>query len=148
MQQTVPLLQVEITDVGRLIYSGPCLKIAAPAAGGEVCILPRHAPLLTALHPGEIRLQNQAGESHFFYVSGGFMEVRQSSVSILADQALRSGELDEERAQSARGEAEQLLRETHLLEDRDIARLDLAKAVAQLRVLQHAEIHRLKKGSL
>jgi len=148
MEQTAPLLQVEITDVGRLIYSGPCLKLAAPAAGGEVCILPRHAPMLTALHPGEIRLQNLAGENHFFYVSGGFMEVRHSTVSILADQALRTGEIDHERAQSAREDAERSLRETHLLEDRDIARLDLAKAVAQLRVLQHAEIHRLKMASL
>ena len=137
MDKSPPLLQVDIIDVGRLIYSGPCQRIAAPAAWGEVCILPRHAPLLTALQPGEIRLQNAAGDERFFYVSGGFMEVKDSTVSILADQALRTSEIDQQRAEEAREEAEQILRETHLLEDRDVAKLELAKAIAQLRVLEH-----------
>ncbi|MCF8152471.1 MAG: F0F1 ATP synthase subunit epsilon [Sulfuritalea sp.] len=137
MDKTPPLLQVDVIDVGRLIYSGPCQRITAPAAWGEVCILPRHAPLLTALQPGEIRLQNSTGEERFFYVSGGFMEVKDSAVSILADQALRTSEIDQQRAEEAREEAEQVLRETHLLEDRDIAKLQLAKAIAQLRVLEH-----------
>jgi F-type H+-transporting ATPase subunit epsilon len=137
MDKTAPLLQVDIIDVGRLIYSGPCKRITAPAAWGEVCILPRHAPLLTALQPGEIRLQNAAGDERFFYVSGGFMEVKDSNVSILADQALRTSEIDQQRAEEAREEAEQILRETHLLEDRDVAKLELAKAIAQLRVLEH-----------
>lgn len=137
MEKPPPLLQVDIIDVGRLIYTGPCQRITAPAAWGEVCILPRHAPLLTALQPGEIRLQNAAGDERFFYVSGGFMEVKDSTVSILADQALRTSEIDQQRAEEAREEAEQILRETHLLEDRDIAKLELAKAIAQLRVLEH-----------
>lgn len=137
MDKSPPLLQVDIIDVGRLIYTGPCQRIAAPAAWGEVCILPRHAPLLTALQPGEIRLQNAAGDERFFYVSGGFMEVKDSTVSILADQALRTSEIDQQRAEEAREDAEQILRETHLLEDRDVAKLELAKAIAQLRVLEH-----------
>jgi len=137
MDKPPPLLHVDIIDVGRLIYTGPCQRIAAPAAWGEVCILPRHAPLLTALQPGEIRLQNAAGDERFFYVSGGFMEVKDSTVSILADQALRTSEIDQQRAEEAREEAEQILRETHLFEDRDVAKLELAKAIAQLRVLEH-----------
>lgn len=139
------LVQVDVTDVGRLIFSGHCKRVTAPAAYGEICILPRHAPLLTALKPGIIRLQPETGEDQFLYVSGGFLEVKDSVVSILADQVLRSDEIDAERATEARGEAEQQLRESHVIEDRDLAKLDLAKAVAQLRVLQHAEIHRLKK---
>ena len=83
--------------------------------------------------------------AHAFVLSGGFLEVKDSVVSILADQVLRSDEIDAELATEARGEAEQQLRESHFIEDRDVAKLDLAKAVAQLRVLQHAEIHRLKK---
>ncbi len=146
MGNTPLCLLVEIADVGRRIYSGPCLRITAPAAAGEVGILPRHAPMLTALRPGEIRLQNLAGEEHFFYVSGGFLEVKDDTVSILADQALRTSEIDLQRVQEAREEAEQLLREAHQIQDRDIAKLDLAKAIAQLRVLQHAEIHRLRKS--
>lgn len=145
MQTTPSQIQVDITDVARLIFSGTCLKVTAPAAFGEVCILPRHAPLLTFLRPGSIRLRPSEGEDQFYYVSGGFMEVKDSRVTILADQVLRSSEIDQERAMEARREAEQVLRETHLLEDRDIAKLNLIKAAAQLRVLQHAEIHRLKR---
>jgi len=137
MDMSPPLLQVDIIDVGRLIYTGACQRITAPAAWGEVCILPRHAPLLTALQPGEIRLRNSAGDERFFYVSGGFMEIKDSTVSILADQALRTSEIDQQRAEEAREEAEQILRETHVLEDRDVAKLELAKAIAQLRVLEH-----------
>ncbi len=145
MQTNPPQIQVDITDVARLIFSGECLHVTAPAAFGEVCILPRHAPLLTLLRPGAIRLQTATGEAQFYYVSGGFLEVMDSQVTILADQVLRSSEIDQERAMEARREAEQVLRETHLLEDRDIAKLNLVKAMAQLRVLQHAEIHRLKR---
>ena len=145
MQTPTPQIQVDITDVARLIFSGACLRVTAPAAFGEVCILPRHAPLLTSLRPGSIRLLPSTGEEQFYYVSGGFMEVKDSRVTILADQVLRSSEIDQERAMEARREAEQVLRETHLLEDRDIAKLNLIKAAAQLRVLQHAEIHRLKR---
>jgi F-type H+-transporting ATPase subunit epsilon len=147
MESPVSSLQVEIADVGRQIFAGECLRIVAPAAHGEVCILPRHAPLLTALRPGEIRLHDTSGENRFFFVSGGFLEVKDSTVTVLADEILRSGEIDQERAQEAREQAEQLLRETHFPLERDLAKLNLAKALAQLRVLQHAEIHRLKQSS-
>lgn len=138
-------LRVEIADIGRLIYSGECLKIVAPAAQGEVCILPRHAPLLASLRPGEIRLQDpMSGEERFYFVSGGYLEVKDSAVTVLADEILRSGEIDSERAAAAREQAEQVLRESHFRRERDLAKVDLAKALAQLRVLQHAEIYRLK----
>lgn len=146
MDNTVSTLQVEIADVSRLIYSGACRKLAAPAAHGEVCILPRHAPLLTALKPGEIRLQTASGEDCFLFVAGGYMEVKDSTISILADEILRSEDLDLGLAQQAREQAEQVLRESHFRGERDAAKLDLAKALAQLRVLQHAELHRLRKS--
>lgn len=145
MATTVNTLQVEIADISRLIFSGECLKLAAPAAHGEVCILPRHAPLLTALKPGEIRLQTASGEDCFLFVAGGYMEVKDSTVAILADAILRSDDIDLERAQQAHEQAEQVLRESHFRGERDAAKLDLAKALAQLRVLQHAELHRLRK---
>jgi F-type H+-transporting ATPase subunit epsilon len=145
MQTSSSQIQVDIADVARLIFSGSCFKVTAPAAFGEVCILPRHAPLLTSLRPGSIRLRPSMGADHFYYVSGGFMEVKDSHVTILADQVLRSTEIDQDRASEARREAERVLHETHLVQDRDVAKLNLIKAAAQLRVLQHAEIHRLKK---
>jgi len=146
---TTQTLQIhaEIADVDRLIFSGPCLKLAAPAAYGEVCILPRHAPLLTALRPGEIRLQTTEGEDQIFYVSGGYLEVKSDVLTVLADQMLRSHEIDQQSALEARDRAEQTLRETHLFAERDPAKLDLMKALAQLQVLEHSEIHRLKKPS-
>jgi len=146
MDSPVLTLQIEIADIGRLIYSGECLKIVAPAAQGEVCILPRHAPMLTSLRPGEIRLQDLSGEDRFYFVSGGYLEVKDSAVTVLADEILRSGEIDSEHAYEAREQAEQVLRESHFRRERDLAKVDLAKALAQLRVLQHAEIYRLKKS--
>ncbi len=76
MGNTPLCLLVEIADVGRRIYSGSCLRITAPAAAGEVGILPRHASMLTALRPGEIRLQNLAGEEHFFTSPVAFLKSR------------------------------------------------------------------------
>lgn len=144
--QTFPkFLQVEITEVGRLVYSGTCTKFVAPAAHGEVCILPRHAPLLARLNPGEIRLQTETGEDQFFFLSGGYLEVRDSTVTVLADSMLRSTEIDREAALAAKQRAEEILRASHLFSERDPAKLDLVKALAQLRVLQHAEIHRLRR---
>ena len=144
MENPAPTLSVEIADISRQIYAGECRKLTAPAAYGEVCILPRHAPLLAALKPGEIHVQTAAGDTRFFFVSGGYLEVKDSTVTVLADEALRSTEIDGERAQTAREQAEQLLRESHFRGERDLAKLNLAKAIAQLRVLQLAEMHRLK----
>jgi F-type H+-transporting ATPase subunit epsilon len=138
-------LQVEISDVSRMVFSGTCTKLVAPAAYGELCILPRHAPLLTELRPGEIRLQTDFGEDQFFFVSGGYLEVKDSVATVLADQMLRSNEIDREAALAARKEAELALRTSgKLLGDSDPLRLNLIKALAQLRVWEHAELQRLK----
>jgi F-type H+-transporting ATPase subunit epsilon len=145
METPTKFLQVEIAEVGRLLFSGPCIKLVAPAAFGEVCILPRHAPFLTRLRPGEVRIQTGSGEDQFFFLSGGYLEVRDSTVSVLADQMLRSGEIDRQAALDAKRRAEEVLRESHLFTERDPAKLDLVKAIAQLQVLEHAEIQRLKR---
>ncbi len=139
------LLEVEITDVSRLIYSGSCSKLVAPAAFGEVCILFGHAPLLTRLTPGEVRLQTGSGEEQFFYVSGGFMEVQRHSVTVLADQMLRSEEIDGKAALKAKMVAEATLKRNPVFKARDEARMQLAKALAQLKVLERAEQLHLRK---
>jgi F-type H+-transporting ATPase subunit epsilon len=137
-------LTVEIAEIGRLVFSGPCTKLVAPAAGGEVCILPRHTPFLASLRPGEIRLQTLAGEDHRYFVSGGYLEVRDSAVTVLADEMLRSEEIDRDAALAAKRRAEEILgTRSPLLRDRDPAKLDLVKALAQLQVLERAEL--LKK---
>jgi F-type H+-transporting ATPase subunit epsilon len=146
MSSASPLwLQVEIADVSQQIFSGSCYSVVAPAALGEVCILPRHAPFLTRLLPGEIRLQTDQDETLRFYVSGGYMEAQRTSVTVLADQMLRSSEIDRESALEAKRRAEEVLKKSHLFTDRDQAKIELVKALAQLRVLEHVDIKKLQK---
>lgn len=134
-------IQVEIADVSQQIYSGSCAHLVAPAAYGEVCILPKHTPLLTKLSPGEIRLETAQGEKQFFYVSGGYMEVQKTCVTILADQMLRSNEIDAEAALEAKRHAEEILSKSHLFTERDEAKMQLIKALAQLKVLDHVRLN-------
>lgn len=129
-------LDVEIASQSRAIYSGQCAHLIAPGELGEMCIMPRHAPVLTRLRPGEVRLRSASGEDLFFYVSGGFMEVQASTLTILADDMLRSDEIDREAALKAKQEAEQLL-DSRLFSERDAAKLMLIRALAQLRVIEH-----------
>jgi F-type H+-transporting ATPase subunit epsilon len=139
------LLHVEIADVGQQIYSGPCLSLAASAALGEVCILPRHAPFLSKLAPGEIRLQTDRDERLVYYVSGGYLEVKNSIVTILADRMLRSHDIDREAALAAKASALAVLETSPIDRERDRAKLELVKALAQLRVLEHVDMARLRK---
>jgi F-type H+-transporting ATPase subunit epsilon len=139
------LLEVEIADVARLIFSGLCASVVAPAAFGEVGILFGHAPFLTRLKPGQVRLHTESGEEQLFFVSGGYMEVQPQSVTVLADQMLRSEEIDEEAALKAKRKAESILKRNPLFRERDEAYLQLVKAIAQLRVLEQAERLGLRK---
>jgi F-type H+-transporting ATPase subunit epsilon len=136
-------LLVEIADVGQQIFSGSCFSLVAPAALGEVCILPRHAPFLSKLQPGEIRLETAQNERLIYYVSGGYLEVKNSIVTVLADQMLRSNEIDREAAIAAKAKAEQVLKTSAIDSVRDVAKLELVKALAQLRVLEHIEMAKL-----
>ena len=135
-------LQVEIADVGQQLYSGRCISLVAPAALGEVCILPRHTPFLSKLKPGEIRLETES-EHILYYVSGGYLEVKNSTVTVLADQMLRSNEIDRGAAEAAKSKSEQLLQHSPIDSVRDVAKLELVKALAQLRVLEHLEMAKL-----
>jgi F-type H+-transporting ATPase subunit epsilon len=138
-------LQVEIADVGQQVYSGHCMSLVAPAAFGEVCILPRHTPFLSKLLPGEIRLQTDQNERLLYYVSGGYLEVKNSTVTVLADEMLRSNEIDRAAAEAAKAKAEQLLKTSAIDSVRDVAKLELVKALAQLRVLEHVDMAKLVK---
>jgi F-type H+-transporting ATPase subunit epsilon len=103
---------------------------------GEVGIAPRHAPLLTALKPGEVRVQDTEGNEHFFYVTGGMLEIQPHAVTILADTALRGEQLDEAAALAAQQQAEQALEGAS--EETDVARAqqELAEARARYRAAQ------------
>ncbi len=143
MAQEISQIKVDILDVSRSLYSGPALSLTAPAALGEVCILPRHAPMLTKLNTGEVRLRTQDGGLQFFFVAGGFLEVSDSSVTVLADQTMRSEEIDEAAAVAARQQAEEMLGTSLLFTDRDRAQIALVEALVKLRILEHS---RMKHG--
>ena len=88
-------IQVDIVSAEGEIYSGTASMVFAPARMGEVGIAPRHAPLLTALKPGEVRVEDTDGKEHFFYITGGMLEIQPHEVTVLADTALRGDQLDE-----------------------------------------------------
>ncbi len=137
-----PQLQLTIVSAHQQIFSGPVRMVSARSVVGDLGILPRHTPLLTLLQPGEVRIQMPEGDEEFIYVSGGMMEVQPFAVTILADTALRSDQIDEEAAQAARRKAEETIRNSMLFSDRDKAHAELLKAVAQLQTLQDARRRR------
>ena len=132
----MPTIQVDIVSAEGEIHSGEAVMVFAPAKMGEVGIAPRHAPLLTALKPGEVRVQDTEGNEHFFYVTGGMLEIQPHAVTILADTALRGEQLDEAAALSAQQQAEQALEGAS--EQTDVARAqqELAEARARYRAAQ------------
>ena len=99
---------LEIITAERQVYSDEVDLVIAPGIDGELGILPKHAPLMTMLKPGELTVRKD-GEDIYIAVSGGFMEVLGNRVSVLADACERSDEIDEERAQQAMDRAQELL---------------------------------------
>ena len=129
-------IKVDIVSAEGEIHSGEASMVFAPARMGEVGIAPRHAPLLTALKPGEVRVQDTEGKEHFFYITGGMLEVQPHLVTVLADTALRGDQLDEAAALAAQQEAEKALE--GVSEETDIARAqaELEEARARYRAAQ------------
>lgn len=129
-------IHVDIVSAEGEIFSGEASMVFAPAVMGEIGIAPRHAPLLTTLKPGEVRVQTPAGEEQFFYVSGGAIEIQPHVVTVLADTALRAKDLDEAAALSAKQAAEEALRNRGDAIDAAKAQAELLRAAAQLKMLE------------
>ena len=129
-------LHVDIVSAEAEIFSGTVTMVFAPAEMGEVGIAPRHAPLLTRLKPGEIRIQQADGAEQSFFVSGGMLEVQPHVVTVLADTAIRAHDLDEAAAVAAKERAERLLADKHADIDYAKAQAELAQSIAQLRAIQ------------
>lgn len=132
----MPTIHVDIVSAEGEIFSGDASMVFAPARMGEVGISPRHAPLLTALKPGEVRVQDTGGEEHFFYITGGMLEIQPHRVTVLADTALRGDQLDEAAALQAQQEAEEALQGTSGETDLARAQLELAEARARYQAAQ------------
>lgn len=129
-------IQVEIVSAEGHIFSGEANLVICPAREGDVGIAPRHAPLMTTLRPGEVRVQREGEEELFLYVTGGILEVQPTRVTILADSALREGELDEAAAEEARRKAEEALKGATDKEDLAHAQQQLVEAAARYRAVQ------------
>jgi F-type H+-transporting ATPase subunit epsilon len=128
-------IRVQILDPEAPLYSGEAEMVFAPAELGEVGIMPRHAPLLTRLRAGEVRVRHEGGEESFF-VTGGILEVQPYAVTVLADSAVRSVELDEEEARRARQRAEERMAQKTAAVDLAHVEAELAEAVARLRAIE------------
>lgn len=129
-------IKVEIVSAEGEIFSGEAQMVFAPGQLGEIGIAPRHAPLLTDLKPGEVRVQTVEGEEQFFYVSGGILEIQPQLVTVLADSALRADELDEAAALEARERAREALEGRHGEIDLEQAQRDLVEAEARYRAAE------------
>jgi F-type H+-transporting ATPase subunit epsilon len=132
----VMTVHVNIVSAEAAIFSGLATMVFAPGVMGELGIMPRHAPLLTKIKPGEVRIRTEDGNEEFFYVSGGMLEVQPHIVTILADTAARAKDLDEAAAQAAKERAEQVLRDHKGEMDLAEAEAQLAEAIAQIKAIQ------------
>jgi F-type H+-transporting ATPase subunit epsilon len=136
-------IHIDIVSAEKEIFSGLAEMVFAPAELGEVGIAPRHAPMITKLKPGEVRVKINATEEHPFYISGGILEVQPHLVTILADTAIRAKDIDEASALEAKAKAEEALADKSGKIDYATAQARLAEAVMQLRTLDRLR----KRGS-
>lgn len=136
-------IHVDIVSAEQEVYSGLAEMLFAPAELGEVGIAPRHAPLITKLKPGEVRVKISDKESQEFYISGGLLEVQPHVVTVLADTAIRAHDIDEAQALQAKARAEEMLTDKSGKVDYARAQAQLAEAVMQLRTLERLR----KRGS-
>ena len=132
----MPTIQVDIVSAEGEIHTGEASMVFAPASLGEVGIAPRHAPMLTTLKPGEVRVQDVDGNEEAFYVTGGLLEVQPNRVMILADTALRGDQLDEAAALAAQQAAERALEGVSQETDLARAQAELEEARARYRAAQ------------
>lgn len=128
-------VHVDIVSAEKEIFSGLAEMVFAPAELGEVGISPRHAPFITKLNPGEVRVKVTEKESYPFFISGGMLEVQPHLVTILADTAIRAKDIDEAAAMEAKAKAEEALADKSGKVDYESAHAQLLQAIMQLRTL-------------
>ena len=129
-------IRCDIVSAHKEIFSGDVAMVFATGIAGELGISPRHAPLITQLKPGPVRVQDSDGEEEFFFVSGGIIEVQPHVVTVMADTAMRGEDLDQAAAESAKAEAERALADRTGEMEIAEAQARLLEAVAQLRAME------------
>ena len=129
-------IRCDIVSAREEVFSGDAAMLFAAGSAGDLGITPRHAPLITTLKPGPIRVQLPDGEELFFFVGGGILEVQPHLVTVLADTVVRADDLDEAAAQRARDEAERQLQDRTADLEIAEAQAKMAEAIAQLQALE------------
>ena len=127
-------MQLEIVTAERLVYSEQVDGVVAPGTEGELGILPQHAPLLTSLQPGELRILKEGEEDTYMAISGGFLEVMANRVLVLADAAERTEEIDEARAEEAMQRAQERVEHRTVDMDLEVALASMRRAQSRLKV--------------
>jgi F-type H+-transporting ATPase subunit epsilon len=129
-------IRCDIVSAEAEIFHGTATLVVASGEMGELGIAPRHAPLITRLKPGYVRVVAEGGEEQFFYVSGGILEVQPQVVTVLADTAVRAKDLDEAAALRAKEQAERALADRTDAVEIAQAQAQLAQAAAQIQAIE------------
>ena len=129
-------IHVDVVSAEEQIFAGEAEFVALPGEAGELGIYPKHTPLITRIRPGAVRIQVAGGGEEFVFVAGGILEVQPNGVTVLADTAIRGGDLDEAKAQEAKRQAEELMQNQDSTIDYAKAQAELAAAIAQLAAIQ------------
>ena len=131
-----PTIHVDIVSAEGEIFSGDVAMFYATGSEGDLGIAPRHAPLLTLLRPGEVRVEMPDGQQQHFFVGGGALEVQPTRITVLADTAARAADIDEAAAMEAKQRAEEALKDKsgHITEAEALA--ELARAAAMLKMAE------------
>ena len=129
-------IKCDIVSSQREVFSGEVTLFVAPGVSGELGIYPRHAPLITILKPGALRVVVPSGEETLFFVSGGILEVVPHLITVAADEVVRAADVDEAAAMRAREAAERELQDRTGAIDLEVAQAQLMKSMAELRAVE------------
>ena len=135
-------MHCDIVSAEKEIFSGRVTMLVATGTLGELGILPGHAPLLTGIRPGPVRLTLDDGEEEVFFASGGYLEVQPAVVTVLADTALRADDIDEAATVAAREQAERALSDQAADFNFSLATAQLADAAARQRTVEELKKRR------
>ena len=137
----VATVHIDVVSAEESIFSGEAEFVAAPAQMGEVGIYPHHAPMITSIKPGALRIKlADKNEEQLIYISGGILEVQPGVVTVLADTAIRGHDLDEAKAEAARVAAQEVLRNA-----KDQASMDVVKAELDMLAAQASAARRIRE---
>ena len=141
MAETAATLHIDVVSAEESIYSGEARFVVLPGEAGELGIYPRHAPLITRIKPGAVRIQPaDGGEEQLIFVAGGILEVQPKVITVLADTAIRGADLDEAKANEALQKAQEAMAKAQ-----DKAEIATLQAEFAMMAAQLAAIRKLRK---